>query len=368
MRSDAPDYLKSLAPVVEQAPEPARAAARRREMARHIAASSRETKGRVAAERRQARWLGAMSSAAASLLLFWGWTALSPLDDLQPPSGSLQGSSTRAARASTNEPASIKIEEGRLLGLDQGSWGPGESVGKGTLRVGGKDAARLRLSGGASVRAGAGTRVRWRGDQASKGGWENLILEEGVLLLDVPPLKPHQRLTVQTAEAMVEVRGTAFEVRRSKVEGKPVTSVRVSEGLVQVSVAGADVLLAAGDEWTSHCRSMSAACAPAPQNTEPKVERASASARTSDPHSPVSRGAGQKTAQRTRDAEALPVELSELPEQNRLYQSALQAQRTGFDQLARTRFEALLARYPSSPLAAGARRELQRIDAKLPQP
>lgn len=354
MRSDTPEYLKAMASLVEPAPDSERAAERRSIMAQRIAVVSRETKRRVARERRRAAWIGGMSIAAAAVLLVWAGAFLE-LDSFS--AGAPRAVSRAPAPVALNTPRLPQLEQGVVLGPEQASWGPGDHLGSGALRVGPDHDARVRLGGGALVRAAAGTQVQWRGDEAAGGAWENLVLEEGSLSLEVPSLRPEQRLTVQTAEALVEVRGTAFEVLRSREADAFVTTVRVREGLVQVSAAGANLFLAAGDEWTSRCRS--GGCTPASGSVRREATR------ELDLSSPKRT---KKTQAKELEASPEPLVLSELAEQNRLYQSALQAHQTGSDELARSRFETLLARYPSSPLAAGARRELERLDATTQRP
>lgn len=81
---------------------------------------------------------------------------------------------------------------------------------------------------------------------------EIVTLHDGVIDVEVSPLHPGERFRVITADAEVEVRGTAFEVT---AEVGHVTNVVVRHGRVEVRPRGAAmVTLGAGEVWSAPVR------------------------------------------------------------------------------------------------------------------
>jgi hypothetical protein len=88
---------------------------------------------------------------------------------------------------------------------------------------------------------------------------EIVRLSEGTLTVEVSPLARGERFRVVTADAEVEVRGTAFDVT---ADHDHLATVRVLHGRVEVRpLGGAAVLLAAGERWSAP---VAAATAPVP--------------------------------------------------------------------------------------------------------
>jgi hypothetical protein len=75
---------------------------------------------------------------------------------------------------------------------------------------------------------------------------ERVTLSEGTLDLTVRKLDEGERFLVATADAEVEVRGTAFEV---EAHGGHIARVAVSEGKVEVRYRHAVSIIAAGGAW-----------------------------------------------------------------------------------------------------------------------
>ena len=86
-----------------------------------------------------------------------------------------------------------------------------------------------------------------RFDRTRTGGVERVQLDEGAIDLRVRPLTQGERFLVATADAEVEVRGTAFHV---EAHHRHIAAVSVAEGTVEVRYAGALVVLHAGQSWT----------------------------------------------------------------------------------------------------------------------
>jgi hypothetical protein len=190
---------------------------------------------------------------------------------------------------------------------------------------------------------------------------ERIRLDRGTVYVRVPRLKSGSTFSVITADATVLVHGTEFEVS-IVADGPPRTCVRVTEGRVSVDSAS-PALLGAGERWCSG----SAAAANRP--TEERVDAApgaeSASpARNGAPEVLRRPGAhGRATAAPPEAAAgAASARAGTLAEENKLFEQGLAALRAGDRAQARTHFQAFLVRYPRSPLAVQAERELRKLD------
>jgi hypothetical protein len=166
---------------------------------------------------------------------------------------------------------------------------------------------------------------------AGEGATQALRLDHGSLDLHVAKLSADQRFLVETPDAEVEVRGTAFKVSLVSPDatcgaGTP-TRVAVSEGVVVVRHAGVESRVEAGQQWPSDCTQASAV----------------ASARASSASS--AHGPG----------------VSSLGEQNDMFADAMAAKRRGDVGEAIAAFDRFLARYPASPLAESAMVERMRL-------
>lgn len=376
----APHYLKSLARQVEPAPQPEDATARRQKLIASIETSARQTRKAVQTKRRRFRAMAVVAAAAglAAILVgarqfaLHGHTDEAPrADRVQTPASSPTGDAPSAVdAASQSSAAQSALVRGSLKSETRGQLSPGDRLGEGRLTVGQQTAAILRLGSGAEIQARPRSIVRVHVDKKASLTSEWLELDGGDVSLQVPHLGTQRRLLVKTPEALVEVRGTAFRVSRKAISAqKWVTHVHVTEGLVSVRASGKEVFLGPEDSWSSSARS---SAPPAPKDTaEVRTERLLPSTKATDAKAADARTAKANTAAPTGASEAdraqptspssNPQATSNLAEQNRLYQSALVASRNGLSELARLRFEQLLRKYPNSPLAPGAKRELARL-------
>jgi ferric-dicitrate binding protein FerR (iron transport regulator) len=184
--------------------------------------------------------------------------------------------------------------------------------------------ARMVVDSGATVELVADTRVRVR---AARG--ERIAISVGEIAVHVPKLGANESFRVETPDAEVTVHGTSFVV--SVHDGK--TRVTVSDGVVTVKDGAGESTLRAGDAWPAPPPPPPPSAAPAPSAAPPRVRP--------DP--------------------------STLDDQNRLLQRALASRRQGDDARALVDLDALLVRYPGSPLAQEARVEKFRALERMGQ-
>ena len=173
---------------------------------------------------------------------------------------------------------------------------------------------------------------------------ERIRLSLGRVELKVQKVPQANRsVVVETPNAEVVVHGTMFSVTVGSEQDGPVTRVRVTEGSVWVVHDGKRELISVGNEWSSlprHARTVEApTAAPAPSQSHASPARTSAS--------------GRVTASGT------------LGEENRMFQSAVDARNHGDDARALELFGAMLARYPKGQLAEEARVERIRALRRL---
>jgi hypothetical protein len=241
------------------------------------------------------------------------------------------------------------------------------AVGSADEVVTGEDGrARASLSSGAEVDIGSQTKVRFRGNKdgrqgssasttPSTGAQEAVLLATGRVTVRVPKLGPARSLAVETSEATVVVHGTTFSVERHvTLEDGPRTSVDVTEGSVAVLHRGVELLLRAGDHWSSSSRP----ALDSDDDSEPRsasLEAAPIKLRSAG-RGAVSRGSSAKVAS---DA-PLSEKRSSLAAENSLLQAAMAARQKGDARRAADLAAELVARYPASPLAEEARVERMR--------
>lgn len=222
-------------------------------------------------------------------------------------------------------------------------------------------------SGGATVRLSSGTELSVEHDTnvefEDAGPVQRFFLGQGVLHAKVAKLTHEQRFIVRTPDAEIEVRGTVFRVEivdpdAPCAEGRR-TRVTVSEGLVEVRGAGASTYVHPGESWPADCATPRAAPsqsarAAAPSHAEPPAvalgTSAAASTAETDPATAPAPASGHGTK-----------ELSSIAQQNELFAQATAQSRSGDREGALTSFEALLRRYPQSPLAESASVQRMRL-------
>jgi hypothetical protein len=280
--------------------------------------------------RRAAKAVGALTAIAGAVALVavapWRTartTALVPTPERATArrAGLVAGSGVRATLASA---------EGRMEPLRPGhAWASDERLQT--------DALPATLAGGDGTTVELAPRSDLKLLRADTEQW--LRLGRGEVALHVAKLQAGQRFVVLTPDAEVEVRGTRFHVALARPDescgqGTP-TRVVVDEGVVVVRSAAGEVRVPAGQRWPAGC--------PAPHVAPPAVPTPAVVTR----HPPRSAAA--------------PV--STLATENDLFGAALRAERSGDRTEATHLLDALLTRFPQSPLCESAQRARARVMA-----
>jgi ferric-dicitrate binding protein FerR (iron transport regulator) len=294
------------------------------ERAAATGAIERALAGRARA-RRLRRWLGGVAAAAAVAAVVAGaarWTThrAQPLAKGPEPQTHAPTSEVQVVGYSVAGSASV-VSSGSPAPLDDRRALP---AGSRIVTPAGSRAV-LAFTSGTQVLLGES------GDMtiADEHDTQALRLDHGSLELHVAKLAAHQRFLVQTADAEVEVRGTAFRVflvpQDRRCGGGTPTRVAVSEGTVVVRQGGQESRIEGGQQWPSGCSPAASAAHPAP--------------------AVASHG----------------VAASSLGEQNDLFGEAMSAKRHGEASKAIDSFSRFLARYPASALAESATVERMRL-------
>jgi ferric-dicitrate binding protein FerR (iron transport regulator) len=293
-----------------------------------VSAIERAIAGRARARRRN-RWVGGLAAAAAVSVVAGGAVhemrqrsqtmASSPATQSHAPAETAVVGYTVAGAASVvSSGATAPLSERRTLPTGSRVVTP----------AGGH--VMLAFATGTDVALGEAADMTI----ADEGTTQALRLDHGSLDLHVAKLSADQRFLVQTPDAEVEVRGTAFKVSLVSPDttcgGGTPTRVAVSEGVVVVRHAGGESRVEAGQQWPSGC------------TQAPVTVRASSGSSTAH-------GSGS----------ASPA--SSLAEQNDMFADAMAAKRRGDTAEALADFDRFLARYPGSPLAESATVERMRL-------
>jgi len=335
----------------------ARAEARRD----HIVARLAELVPTLPARRRQRRrFMGiAILSAAAALVLVVGFFAA------RHRSPSAMSRHLDPSNAVVAIEGSVQIihrsAEATALPPEQVSVGSADEIVTGQA-----GRARASLASGTEVDIEPESRLRFGANEgdakgvvaSGPGPAEGVILSAGRVRVRVPKLGPTRSFAVATPEATIIVHGTAFSVERTagSPDDPPRTRVDVSEGSVAVRRNGVEVVLRAGDHWSS----------PGFRAAEPdqaKTNDPQPSVLDPTPNKPRSalsapRGAG---AAAKNPADAVGSDKSStLGAENRLLQTAMAARQQGDPRRAVELAGELVRRYPSSPLVEEARVERMR--------
>jgi ferric-dicitrate binding protein FerR (iron transport regulator) len=211
------------------------------------------------------------------------------------------------------------------------------------------------------------------------GPTRRFFLFSGGVQARVSKLGRGERFVVDTPDSEVEVRGTVFAVGinppSATCAAAATSKVEVSEGTVWVRSGDQQVVLHAGESWSTPCpRQQVLGDLPAA-----RAEHASAAAH--GPTVPSLRSSGRKSAPNrpvavTPSIEPMapkldlvapppvappPVALSRLAEQNDLFSAAMTAERQGQHAAALRKLDELISRFPGGPLSESARGERQRI-------
>jgi hypothetical protein len=192
------------------------------------------------------------------------------------------------------------------------------------------DDASLELPSHTDVVLQDGTQLRIAQTGSERTTSEHIALDRGRVALSVPKLAPTQALSVRTRDSVVEVHGTRFSVEvLNGPGGEALTRVEVTEG---------------GQSWSSDTSN---------DAKEPNAGGA--------PTVAAADSAVVAPSDAERVAPAVSAGNSDLTEQNRLFQSALDARKRGAVSSAVERLSTLMARYPRSELAHNARVEHFRV-------
>jgi hypothetical protein len=335
------EVVRELKRVVVPALEADEEQARRERIARRVLELQRELAARRKRRLRLGVLLAAIVSIAGAALIIRG------------PAGSVPGLAS-----------SVRIVSGTLGVKDGGAtraWTEPtiDLAREPVLETGANETAALELPSAAAIEVSASSELGIA-RRPIDGGWsERIRLESGAVALRVPKLAGNQRLAVVTSDATVEVRGTRFAVHVERDARGRFTRVDVAEGRVAVSSERGPALLGPGEHWTS--REPGAPAPPPVPSAEPAPALPSPSAPIEQERAEPAPRATQTppVAAVTRPAPGLGD--SALAEQNRLFQGAALAKRSGLTKLALERLETLLERYPTSELAHNARVEHFRL-------
>lgn len=209
----------------------------------------------------------------------------------------------------------------------------------------------LVLATGTRITLDDGGALECREDTAT----QRFAVLRGRAHLAVAKLRPGQRFLVETPNAELEVRGTAFSVRIDAATPTCATrtSVEVEEGAVEVRSGSGRLLLHPGERWANACSAVddpAASTSPAAAHLPPPVPTPAPRERELSPA--PARAAPTLPAPAAPAAGTVPV--SSLTQQNDLYARAESASREGRSEEALSAYARLLALFPSGPLAESA--------------
>ncbi|MFZ5890887.1 MAG: FecR domain-containing protein [Myxococcota bacterium] len=259
-------------------------------------------------------------------------------------------------------------------------FAPGQSV---AARAG--DSNVIEFGKATQLALDASSELEYRqGDSLRRFG-----LTRGAVHLHVGKLGAGQRFIVETPDAEVEVRGTAFHVVLDDPKSgcaSPRTSVAVDEGVVEVRFRGNSYRLTPGKHWPERCEQAAAqpaeptaaavgapgsveapinmdavddvveAVQPAPRAAKPPHHQVTSTAAKPAP------SANEPTPQaEPQHRDSVAENGSALSEQNNLYGKAVAARRAGRLGEALFAYEQLLQRFPQGALAESARGERLRL-------
>jgi hypothetical protein len=321
---------------------------------------------RVRRHRQQmVRWTMTATAAAAVLVLVAGGkTLLTPfppttiapvaegqrlhiLSTPQHPSGMMVGV----------DAAPIPVVEG--MALPQGFRLVAPPAGE--VRIAAPRGTTLTLEGGGEVAVKDATSI------------QRYELKEGAIRARVAKLITGERFIISTADAEIEVHGTAFRVAVVPVDpacgGGTITRVSVTEGVVSVRRDGTEVRVTPGHVWPEKC-SEAQAVAPAEPAAGPsaRVRVRGGLARSNAVHvtaPAVAEAPAEAPAPVETPAEAPPLSKSELAAQNDMFASAVRAKRRGQGSQAVRILERFSREYPNSPLAESAAAQRMKLLAVI---
>ena len=345
------DLLRQMSSTVVPVEEPEQTQARRERVVGHLELLHDELGERRQRTQRWTRRAAVLAVAALPLLAVGGYR----LAKHEP-------GSAHSALATT-PPLELSVEHGPVLlahgSADERPVRSAERLAPGDHVHTGRDGrARVRMHSGTSIEVSPVTELSLGAEVA---GWrsESVGLDLGRVDVSVPKLPPGAGFSVVTPDTRVEVHGTHFTVIvEPGPDGKLVTRVGVRDGKVLVESQGSRATLVGGAHWSSHKRPDSAK----PASTVPPASTPPAAPAQGKP-------ARQKAAPPVKSAGASETPhataVSSLAQQNRLFQAAMDARRSGDDRRALALLDQLISRYPGSPLEQDARVERFRTLKRL---
>ncbi len=365
--SHTQDLLEQMAKSVVPVDDPERSQARREQVVARLESLHEKLDERKQRSQRRTRRIAVLAVAAAPLLAAGGyWLARHSGTPARAPVAQRQAAPAAASQAA-GAPARVSVRSGSVL-LARGLVAErpvqhAAPLAQGDRIYTGHDGrARVQLHSGTDVEMAPVTQITMGAETA---GWrsESVDLERGRVDVSVPTLPAGGSFSVITPDASVEVHGTHFTViYEPDASGTPRTLVDVRDGKALVRSHGAQTLLESGAHWSS----------------APGTAAAQTSATTRPGTAPGAGGAAKPTVSSAAAGSRAPTvkpaggtklpavtSASSLAEQNRLFQSAMDARRRGDDARALSLLGQLLGRYPGSPLEQDARVERFRALKRL---
>ncbi|HEU5075784.1 MAG TPA: FecR domain-containing protein [Polyangiaceae bacterium] len=239
-----------------------------------------------------------------------------------------------------------------------------------------RGSATFRLSTGTSLSLAEEASLQ----VAGVGRAQRFRLTQGSVEARVSKLKPGERFTIETLDASVEVRGTAFRVTvlepGAACDGGVRTRVHVREGVVKVSARGKSSEVRANQSWPAACDSEvakrsgdHARGALADEARQPPTLGAEAQRFTATPEqvAPERRSRRQAAALATGSQSSPapePSPRSSLSHQNDKFEVAVRARRSGDFRAALQSYRDFVREFPTSPLSENARVEVMRLLAR----
>jgi ferric-dicitrate binding protein FerR (iron transport regulator) len=296
------------------------------------------------------RWLGGVASVAACGLL---WFSL-PLHE---------------SPSAKHEPHVVVVANPLGAGAQVNDAGQPRALRAGVQLAAG-DEIDTPSAGGAVLDLSTGTRLQLEAQSAlmirSQGALQSFTLASGALSTHVAKLAPDERFVIDTADAQIEVRGTAFRLQ-SLPQAAPCslerTRLDVSEGVVEVRSRGQLYRVVAGQSWPPECAQTAGApvpsSEPAPRaaetpNQAPLLATAVTAQAPKAPETAKRQTPRSLTAQNRAPSSQAVLNDSTLAAQSDLFARALAAQKRGSASEALTLYSELMNRYPATPLAENA--------------
>jgi hypothetical protein len=286
--------------------------------------------------------LGWLLAAAAGVLLVGGAAAL--WQTRQP--GLASSKPEQAAPSVRAEPAfvvgkirgSVTRSEGETTQALKASAQASRLSAAGELWTGPSSGADLWHDDGLRIELSENTRVTLSGLRAGLSH-KSLELLAGQIRYRSTELGVTGGFSIITPDAVVLVRAALLSVDVKPQASGGRSCVRVETGQVEIQSAGGKQLLQSGGTWGCDAGELGEPPLQNPASLAPELE-----------------------PPKSRNATTTPLTPSgTLDDENRLFQAGLSSERSGDRQAAATSFRALLTRYPKSPLAADARRALERV-------